>query len=172
MLAFADKLECLCRAIGRSVAWLCLPLVLVTAVVVIERYWLQIGSIRLQESSTVMHALVFMLAAAYTLAADDHVRVDVFYSRMSAQAKAWVNLLGVLLLLFPFCFFLLWSSWDYVTVSWQIREASQEAGGLPFPLPSLVKSAIPLTALLLILQGSAMALRAATTLRTPDNGSV
>ncbi len=172
MLALADRLETICRAIGRAIAWLCLPMVVVTAVVVVERYWLQSGSIRLQESITVMHAVVFMLAAAYTLAAGDHVRVDVFYGRMSERARAWVNLLGTLLLLFPFCIFLFWSSLDYVSISWQIREASQEAGGLPYPFVPLLKSCIPLTAVLLGMQGGAMALRAATTIQTPrDKGA-
>lgn len=170
MLALAAKLELICRAIGRAAAWLCLLMVIVTGMVVVERYWLQSGSIRLQESITIMHALVFMLAAAYTLAAGDHVRVDVFYGRMSGRNRALVNLVGTLLLLFPFCVFLLWSSWDYVTLSWQIRETSQEAGGLPFPFPSLVKSCIPLTAVLLILQGCAMALTSVTALRSPDKG--
>ncbi len=159
MADIAGKLESFNRFIGRTVAWLCLLLVLVTSVVVIERYWLQSGSIRMQESIVFMHAMVFMLAAAYTLAAGDHVRVDVFYSRMSATNQARVNLFGTLLLLFPFCAFLLWSSWDYMMISWQIREASQEAGGLPFPFPALLKSCIPLTAFMLILQGCAITLR-------------
>jgi len=159
MLAVASKLEFITRLIGRSVSWLCLLMVLVIGIVVVERYWMQSGSIRLQESVTFMHALVFMLAAAYTLAAGDHVRVDVFYGRMSPRAQAWVNFLGTLLLLLPFCVFLFWSSWDYVALSWQIRETSQEAGGLPFPFTPLLKSAIPLTAFLLLLQGLVMILR-------------
>lgn len=167
MLALASKLEFITRLIGRSVSWLCLFMVLVIGIVVVERYWMQSGSIRLQESVTFMHALVFMLAAAYTLAAGDHVRVDVFYGQMSPREKAWVNLLGTLLLLLPFCVFLFWSSWDYVALSWQIREASQEAGGLPFPFPSLLKSAIPLTAILLSLQGVVMSLRSIVTIRQP-----
>lgn len=167
MLALASRIEFITRLIGRSVAWLCLLMVLVVGIVVIERYWMQSGSIRLQESITFMHALVFMLAAAYTLAAGDHVRVDVFYGHMSPRAQAWVNLLGTLLLLLPFCTFLFWSSWDYVALSWQIRESSQEAGGLPFPFPPLLKSAIPLTAILLLLQGVVMSLRSIVTIRQP-----
>ena len=166
MLTLASKLELINRLIGRAVAWLCLFMVLAISVVVIERYWLQSGSIRLQESVTFMHAMVFMLAAAYTLAAGDHVRVDVFYGSMSPPHQAWVNLLGTLLLLLPFCGFLLLSSWDYVALSWQIREASQEAGGLPYPFPPLLKSCIPLTAVLLLSQGCAMALRSITVIQT------
>lgn len=169
MANIADKIENFNRLIGRSVAWLCFFMVMVTSVVVIERYWLQSGSIRMQESISFMHALVFMLAAAYTLAAGDHVRVDVFYGRMSARNKARVDLIGTVLLLFPFCAFLLWSSWDYMMISWEIEETSQEAGGLPFPFPSLVKSCIPLTALLLMLQGFSMIVRCAAQLFNSEN---
>ncbi len=165
MLTLADRLEQINRMAGRGIAWLCLAMVIVTSIVVIERYWFASGSIRMQESITFMHALVFMLAAAYTLAAGDHVRVDVFYGRMSARNKAWADLCGTLVLLLPFCVFLLWTSWDYASLSWQIREASQEAGGLPYPFPALLKSTIPLTAVLLILQGIAMTLRCIVTLR-------
>ncbi len=165
MLALADRLEQINRAVGRLVAWLCLAMVVVTSIVVIERYWFETGSIRMQESITFMHALVFMLAAAYTLAAGDHVRVDVLYGRMSARQQACADLCGTLFLLLPFCAFLLWSGWDYVSLAWQIRESSQEAGGLPYPFPALLKSAIPLTAVLLIMQGIAMALRCVATLR-------
>ncbi|MEE4184572.1 MAG: TRAP transporter small permease subunit [Gammaproteobacteria bacterium] len=156
------------RAVGLGVAWLTLAMVVITALIVVQRYWFDSGSIRLQESVTVMHALVFMLAAAYTLAEGGHVRVDVFYSRMSARQQAWVNLLGTALLLMPFCGYLLWSSGDYVATSWQIREASQEAGGLPYPFPALVKSCIPLAAGLLLLQGCAMLLESIVTLRRSD----
>jgi len=165
MLALAARLEQISRVTGRCVAWLCLAMVIVTSIVVVERYWFESGSIRMQESITFMHALVFMLAAAYTLAAGDHVRVDVFYSRLPARRKAVVDLAGTLALLAPFCIFLLWSSWDYVSIAWQIRESSQEAGGLPYPFLPLMKSCIPLTAALLLLQGSVIVLRSLATLR-------
>jgi TRAP-type mannitol/chloroaromatic compound transport system permease small subunit len=165
MRSLADRLELLTRAVGRAAAWLCLAMVLVTSLVVIERYWFNAGSIRMQEAVTFMHALVFMLAAAYTLASDDHVRVDVIYGRLSPRARALIDLVGTLALLLPFCLFLLWSSWDYVSISWQIREASQETGGLPYPFPALMKSLIPLAAGLLSMQGIVMVMRSVTLLR-------
>jgi len=165
MRTLANRITRLNRAVGLAAAWLALAMVLVTTLVVVQRYWFASGSIRLQESITVMHGVMFMLAAAYTLAAGDHVRVDVFYSRMTPRQRAWVNLLGTLVLLLPFCGFLLVVSTDYVATSWQIREASQEAGGLPYPLPALVKSCIPLTAGLLMLQGLALLLDSVATLR-------
>lgn len=137
--------------IGRSVSWLTLMMVLATFLIVVLRYAFNIGSVPLQESVSYMHALVFMLGAAYTLKTDGHVRVDIFYQRFSPTAKAWVDCLGVLLLLMPVAVFIIWSSWDYIADAWAIRESSGNSGGLPGVY--LVKTTIAVTAVLLILQG-------------------
>ncbi|MGM0595080.1 MAG: TRAP transporter small permease subunit [Pseudomonadota bacterium] len=147
---------------GRLLAWLTLAMVLITFTVVVLRYLFDSGWIALQESITYMHALVFMLGAAYTLRHDGHVRVDIFYQRFGERGRAWVDLLGTLLLLLPVCAFIAWASWDYVSNAWELREGSREAGGLPGVY--LLKTAIPLMALLLLLQGCALALRSALVL--------
>ena len=154
--------------VGRSVAWLTLFMVLVTFVIVIMRYALDMGWIWLQESVNWMHAAVFMLAAAYTLARDEHVRVDILYKGFSARGQAIVNAIGTLIFLIPVCVFLIWSSWEYVAIAWRIREASVEAGGLAYPWVPLLKSFIPVMAGLLLMQGIAMLTLAIITIRT-DN---
>ena len=151
------RLDRIAEVTGRSIAWLTLGMVLITFAVVVLRYGLQIGSIALQESVTYLHALVFMLGAAYTLKHDSHVRVDIFYQKASPRTRAWTNLLGTLLLLFPTCIFIFVGSLDYVASAWSIREGSREAGGLDGVY--LLKTVIPLMALLLLLQGSSLALR-------------
>lgn len=148
---------------GRIIAWLTLGMVLATVAVVVMRYAFGQGLIWLQESVNWMHSLVFMLGAAYTLHADQHVRVDIFYREMSERRKALVNLAGTVLFLLPLCAFLLVESWQYVTTSWRIAERSREAGGLP--MLYLLKSIIPLMAVLLALQGVSLALRAVLRLR-------
>ena len=145
--------------IGRGVAWLTLAMVIVTFTVVVLRYLFDIGWIWLQESVTWMHAAVFMLGAGYTLARDEHVRVDVFYGQASAPRRALIDLVGTLLCLIPVCLFLAWGSVDYVLASWNIQESSREAGGLPYPVVPLVKSLIPVTALLLLLQAVVLGAR-------------
>lgn len=140
---------------GTVIAWLTLIMVLGTFIVVLLRYVFDLGWIWMQESITWMHAAVFMLGAAYTLQRDEHVRVDIFYRGLSPQRAAWVDLLGTIVFLLPMSAFLIVSSWEYVAVSWQIREASREAGGLAYPFVPILKSLIPTTAVLLILQGSA-----------------
>lgn len=136
---------------GTWVAWLATLLVMTTGVVVLLRYAFQTGSIALQESLIYINALLFTLGAAYTLKKDGHVRVDIFYSRISERNQALVNLGGTLVLLLPMCGFILWASWDYVSFSWQIRERSVETSGLPYVY--LLKSTILILAAFLLWQG-------------------
>ena len=136
---------------GRAVAWLTLLMVIITFTVVVLRYGFDLGSIAMQESIIYLHALNFMLGAAYTLKHDAHVRVDIFYQKMGPRGQAWVDLLGTLFLLLPVCGFIFWSSWDYVAAAWTVREASGEAGGLPFVY--LLKSILLLMPALLMIQG-------------------
>ena len=136
--------------VGKTVAWLTLLMVLLTFVIVVLRYGFNLGWIWLQESVTYLHAMVFMLAAAWALQTDDHVRVDIYYRDHSPRQKAIVDLLGTLILLVPVCIFLLLISWSYVAVSWMGQEGSREAGGLAFVY--LQKSLILLLPCLLLLQ--------------------
>lgn len=152
----ARALDSLAELTGRIISWLTLAMVIITFSVVVLRYVFESGSIALQESVTYMHAVVFMLCAAYTLKHDAHVRVDIFYQRWSVRTRAWADLLGTLLLLVPVCVFIIASSLGYVAASWSILEGSQEAGGLDGVY--LLKTAIPVMAGLLLLQGCALAL--------------
>lgn len=158
-------LDAIAEWTGRAVSWLTLAMVLATVAVVVMRYAFGQGLIWLQESVNWMHAAVFMLGAAYTLKADEHVRVDVLYREFGERGRAVVNLAGTLLLLLPLCAYLVVESWEYVEVSWRIGERSREAGGLP--MLYLLKSLIPLMAVLLALQGIAGGLRALLSLRAP-----
>jgi TRAP-type mannitol/chloroaromatic compound transport system permease small subunit len=154
--SIAALLDRFAEATGRIIAWLTLGMVLVTFSVVILRYLFQSGSIALQESVTYLHASVFMLGAAYTLKQDGHVRVDILYQRFTMRTRAWIDLLGTLLLMFPVCLFILFSSLEYVATSWSIQEGSREAGGLDGVF--LLKTAIPVMAILLLLQGCSIIL--------------
>jgi TRAP-type mannitol/chloroaromatic compound transport system permease small subunit len=154
-VSWSHRLELVSERTGRIVAWLLLPMVVGTFVIVLLRYLFDLGWIWMQEGVVWIHAAVFMLAAAYTLRNDEHVRVDIFYRGMRPRGKAIVDIAGTLLLLLPMMIYLIVTSLDYVAVSWDIREGSREAGGLPFPFVPLLKSLIPVTAALVILQGVA-----------------
>ena len=141
------------EAVGRCVAWLVSAMVIITFLIVVLRYGFNFGSIAVQESVVYLHAIVFMLAIAYTYKHNAHVRVDIFYSGFSKYKKAWIDFLGTLLLLIPFCVYLIVASWEYAGNSWLLLEGSREAGGLP--LVYLLKTLVPLMPALLLLQAVA-----------------
>ena len=141
-------------------------MVLVTFVVVVLRYVFDMGWIALQESVSYFHSLVFLLGAAYTLKQDAHVRVDIFYDRLSETGKAWVDLIGHMLILMPVMIFIFWVSWPYVTDAWRVNEASREAGGLPGVY--LLKTLILVMSALLMLQGVALILKSFLKLSVPS----
>src|SRR5579863_2402364 len=161
----ADGIDRATAAIGRAAAWCCLYLVLAEFAVVVMRYLLAIGSIRLQESVLYAHAALFMLAAAWTLRIDGHVRVDVFYGHGAPRTRALIDLFGTVVFLFPVVIAIGLLSVPYVARSWAILEGSRETSGLPFVY--LLKTLIPLFAALLGFQGIAQAIRAALVLAEP-----
>ena len=146
-------IDALNRVTGNVVAWLTLAMVLVTSLSVAMRYMFEFGVIWLQESVTWMHAVVFMLGAAYTLQRDEHVRVDIFYRKMSPARRGLVDALGVILFVFPLCGYMLYESWGYVVASWSIREISVNSGGLPYPFVPLIKTALLIMPVAIALQG-------------------
>lgn len=108
-----------------------------------------------------LFSAVFLLGAAWALAEDAHVRVDVIYARLAPRRRALVDLLGSLFLLLPLCALLLWASWPAVAESVALREGALDAGGLArWP----VKLVLPLGVALLAVQGVAQALKAAAAL--------
>ena len=157
-----DVIDTITQTIGGAVRWFALGLVIATAIIVIQRYVFGFASTKLQESVIYMHALLFLMASGTALLNGGHVRVDVIYAKATARGKAWVDLLGTYLTLMPMCWLILWSSTGYMGSAWRILERSRESDGLP--LVFLLKTAIPLFAILMILQGFSMAARAAMTL--------
>lgn len=136
--------------LGTVVSWFTVLMAVLTFVIVVLRYGFDMGWIALQESVLYLHACVFMLGAAMTFKDDGHVRVDIFYRKMTARRKALVDVLGGVMLLMPVCVFIVATSWQYVIKSWQLLESSQAAGGLPAVF--LLKSLILLFAITLFLQ--------------------
>lgn len=150
--------EAINEYVGRATAWLTLTMVLVAFAVVVMRYVFAIGWVWVQESYIWLHGIVFMAAAGYTLLHGGHVRVDIFYRTASERFRAWVDLLGSLLLLMPMLGVVAWYSWGFVLRSWKQMEGSAEAGGLPGLY--LLKSMLIVFVVLLALQGLALAGRA------------
>ncbi len=157
LASFARFVDWVNDAVGRAVAWLTLAMVLITFLVVILRYGFALGWVWVQEFYVWLHGIVFMVAAGYTLLRNEHVRVDVFYRPRGPRFKAWVDLLGVLLLLLPFVMTIAFVSWSYIVISWVRFEESYEAGGMPGLF--LLKTMILVFCALVGLQGLSLAAR-------------
>ena len=159
-IKFIDRLN---GKIGLFSSWLTAALVLVVSYDVIVRYLFGESSVGLQELEWHIFALIFLLAAAYTFKIDDHVRVDVLYVHQSEKKKAWINLLGTLLFLIPFCIIVIISSQNFVEISFRLNETSPDAGGLPARY--ILKAIIPFSFFLLLLQGIAEAFKSIITIK-------
>lgn len=160
MSRFIDRLT---DRLGNLVAWLTFFMVLTGVVIVVQRYMFDIGFMWLQESMQYMHSLVFLVGASYALKHDAHVRLDVFYAKLSQERQALIDLLGCTLCIFPLCILTLVSSYDYVIHSWEDFEGSAYAGGLPAVF--LLKSFIWVFAILLIFQSLSKVVQAVAVLR-------
>ena len=147
--------------LGRGLYWLALGMIGVGAFNALARYLDRYTEMGLSSNLWIelqwyLFSLLFLLGAAYTLKHDDHVRVDVLYSRLSRRGRAWINVLGTALFLLPFCAVVLWMSIPFVTNSWAILEGSPDPGGLPrYP----IKTVIPLALLFVMIQGVSLLIR-------------
>ncbi|MEM9168579.1 MAG: TRAP transporter small permease subunit [Pseudomonadota bacterium] len=160
----AERLDRLARAVGMGAAWLVWAMALVQFTIVVLRYVFGVNFIMMQESVTYLHGALFLMTAGYALATGDHVRVDLFYRDASPRRKAMIDLAGAYLFLFPFCLLVLWTAAPYVSAAWAAREGSNEQSGIQGVF--LLKTLIPLFALVLIAAGFALASRAVDTLRS------
>ena len=150
---------------GKATSWLTLAMVVLTSIIVVMRYVFDAGLIWMQESVTWMHAAVFMVGAAYTLLHEEHVRVDIFFRKMSERQRAIVDLLGLVFFLLPLCGFLALMAYDFAAAAWSIHETSREPGGLPYPMIPLLKSIVIVMPVAVALQGISMLMRSITKIR-------
>ena len=150
-------IENITSKIGKKVSWLILFMTLIAFSVALLRYFFNIGFVWMQELYIWMHGLVFLLAAAYTLQEDKHVRVDIFYRRFSETYKAYVNIFFSILFIIPFILIVSKYSIPYILKSWISLEKSREAGGVKFLY--IYKTSIILFCFFLFIQTIALILR-------------
>ena len=172
-------LETIAEGAGRVVSWLVLVLVILTLVVAIPRYllsnewflslqlfsldWEAIRSVysrnvnALNDSIQYVHAIIFMVGVSYALKYGEHVRIDIVYRNLQMRTRAWINIIGTLLLFYPMFIFLLVMSWQYVINAWDVMESSSRPGGLPFLY--VLKTFLLIMPVMMIVQGTAILLR-------------
>jgi TRAP-type mannitol/chloroaromatic compound transport system permease small subunit len=149
--AIARLVDAVNGLIGRFAALLILVTVLVCAFVALSRYLFGFGRIWVQEIYVVAFGISFMLMAPWAYARNDHVRVDILAKGWSPRTVAWIEIGGVLVFLVPWLLLLLWSATPFIRLSWSVLEPSTQAGGLPGFF--LIKTVIPVFAVLMLLQG-------------------
>ena len=116
--------------VGKLVSWLLVVMVLNVFLVVVLRYVFGYGAIWMQELYVWSHAIVFLLAAGYTLLHKGHVRIDLIYREASNKYKAIIDLFGTMFFALPVIYFIFIKSLPMVERSWKVFEKSAEAGGL------------------------------------------
>ena len=156
------------HAIGVVAAWMMFPVVLICFTVVILRYGFGIGFVWMQELFIWVHGAAFLSAAAYTFQNNAHVRVDVFYSRASERAKARINIIGVIFLLFVTCGVLFYVSFPQVMTSWKLGERSSSLSGLDYAY--LLKSFVLVFCVTCILHGIVLIWESWKILTAPRTG--
>jgi TRAP-type mannitol/chloroaromatic compound transport system permease small subunit len=152
--------------VGRAIRLVSLLLVAVTTYDVVMRYLFATSFVFIQELEWHLFAVLFLVAAGYAHLKGDHVRVDIIYARQSPRARAWVDLVGGVLFLFPTCFLLVSTSIPFIRASLAVLEGSPDPGGLPARY--LLKMAIPAGFALLGLQGISELVKNFDALRVPS----
>lgn len=167
LLKFASLIDAFNRRIGQLMFVLLLIMILIGVYNATVRYLggffdANLSSNAYLELQWYLFGAIFMLGAAYTLQRDGHVRVDVLQSRLSPKAKAWIDLVGIVVFMIPFCVMVFWLSLPWVMNSWHLLETSPNPGGLPrYP----IKTVVPVAFVLLLLQGVSQLIKAVAVIR-------
>ncbi|HEV7251082.1 MAG TPA: TRAP transporter small permease subunit [Shinella sp.] len=130
LLVFSRLIDAITANIGKAVGWLILIAVLVSAGNAVIRKMFNISSNAWLEAQWYLFGGAFMLAAAYTLSQNEHIRIDVVYGKFSRRVQHWIDLLGHCLFLMPFVLLMVYFLVPYVTMSFRSGEGSSSAGGL------------------------------------------
>jgi len=150
LLALSRLIDSINEYVGRTVYWLVLVAVLVSAANATSRYALDRASNAWLELQWYLFAAVFLLCSGYTLLHNEHIRIDVIAGRLSRRTQVWIDIFGTLFFLLPMATYILWLSWPIFMNAWNSNEISASAGGLVrWPARAMV----PAGFFLLTLQG-------------------
>jgi TRAP-type mannitol/chloroaromatic compound transport system permease small subunit len=157
LFRFSDGVDRALTWIARVAAWAGVVLIAITIFDVVTRRFFVLGSTKLQELEWHFHAILFCLLIGYAYLKDAHVRIDLIRERMSERTQWWIELLGCLLFLIPYCALVVYFSYDFTLRSFMDQETSASATGLTHRW--IIKSVVPIGFSLLGLAGIAVALR-------------
>jgi TRAP-type mannitol/chloroaromatic compound transport system permease small subunit len=152
LLALSRLIDRMSDRIGRWVYWLVLVAVLISAANAVVRKAFNFSSNSFLEIQWYLFSMIFLLCAGYTLKNNEHVRIDIITSRLSAKARAWIDIFGTLFFLLPMATLIMWLSWPVFVDAFTRHEVSTNAGGLIIWPARLM---VPVGFFLLILQAVA-----------------
>ena len=130
MLALSRAIDAITERVGRVVYWLVLIVVLISAANAIVRKLFNYSSNAYLEIQWYLFSVIFLFGAGYTLLRNEHVRIDIIAGRLSARAQNWIDVIGIVLFLWPMSFVIMWMSWPLFVDSLTRHEVSSNAGGL------------------------------------------
>ncbi len=149
LLQFSRLIDRLSEMVGRATLWLILVVVLISAGNAVSRYAFDMSSNAMLEIQWYLFSAIFLLCAAYVLKQNEHIRIDVITSRLSARTQNWIDVFGIFVFLLPMTLIVAWLSWPVFMNAWESGEVSANPGGLVrWP----VRLLLPVGFFLLILQ--------------------
>jgi TRAP-type mannitol/chloroaromatic compound transport system permease small subunit len=157
MRELARRIDAWQDRFGRGVSWLSLLMVIVVFEDVLSRYLFRRTFVFMQEFEWYLFGTLYLLAAGYTMLYDEHVRVDIVYSKLSPRRKAWLDFVLLWVFFFPSCLLVVYTAWPFVRNSWAVWEGSPDPGGIPGRWA--LKSMIILGFLGLLVQGISQAIK-------------
>lgn len=162
LLAISRAIDFVNIRLGKAIAWLLVVAVAVSATNAIIRKLLNISSNAWLELQWVLFGAVFLFCAAWTLIANEHIRIDIINNSFSRRARNWVDMIGHVFALLPFCIVMIWTSVPFFLTSYRLGERSFSAGGLPqWP----AKMLIPLGFTVLLVQAISEIIKRAAVMR-------
>lgn len=166
LLTWSDRLAAPCRAVAKLCGWLLLLLMAVILYDVIGRRFFATGSFKLQELEWHLHGAIAVLCFGYAYVENAHVRIDLVSQHMARNTRLWLEIGAILAFLIPFMILLTWYGVDFTWRSFERGEGSP--GGIGLPNRWIVKSMIPIGAVLTIFGGLSVLFRALAALKNPD----
>ncbi|MES2752271.1 MAG: TRAP transporter small permease subunit [Pseudomonadota bacterium] len=150
LLKLSRAIDAFNTLIGRWVSWLIVVAVIISSVNATVRKIFDVSSNSYLELQWVLFSIVFLLAAPWTLLNNEHIKIDIINHTLPLKVRSWIDMIGHVFFLVPFCIILLWTSIPFFLVSYRQNEQSFSAGGLPqWPAKSLIMIGITL----LLIQG-------------------
>jgi TRAP-type mannitol/chloroaromatic compound transport system permease small subunit len=150
LLAFSRAVDRLSEIVGKTVMWLILIVVIISAGNAVFRYLFDWSSNSLLEIQWYLFSAIFLLMAGYVLKKNEHIRIDVIAGRTSARTQNWIDVFGFVVFLLPMVILIMWLSWPVFTNAWTSGENSPNPGGL---IRWPVRLLMPVGFFLLLLQG-------------------